>query len=416
MFKRYFEPGALLSHQGFRNLWIGGFIMVTASGAFPIAIAVAIIDAGGDATTLGLVLAARLLSGVGLTLIGGVWADRLKRKYVMFWADLLRAIFMLILVFVSAESIPRWWMALIVFIIGIGDAFGAPASSSITPSVIPAELLQQGNVVRGVTNRMGAILGPALGGVSVAIIGARDTFALVAFLMTICAILVIRIEEKPHPIPETRERFIDDLKDGLRTVWQMPWVAAMILMATAQLMIVLAAETVLLPIITKREFDTNAVMAGASAAFALGGSISAIISMRLKVRHEGSFSLAVWSLLAVVPLVLAFPSAPWIIYLGYFIGGISVGPWDAFWPLAIQREVPREKQGRVFAVDHAGSAGLMPAGMALVGPVTAIFGERNFLIFAAIFHIIVNIIVLQVPGVRDMRTPRNSSIGEQEKP
>ena len=94
------------------------------------AIAIVIIDAGGDATTLGLVLAARMLSGTALTLVGGVWADRMKRKYVMIGADVSRALLLLILIVFSAPDIPRYYMALLVFLVGIGDAFGAPAAAA----------------------------------------------------------------------------------------------------------------------------------------------------------------------------------------------------------------------------------------------------------------------------------------------
>lgn len=415
MFKRFFEPGALLSYKGFRNLWIAGFLMMMGGGIFPIALAVVIIDSGGDATTLGLILGARLISGVGITIIGGVWADRLRRKNVLFTSDVTRGCLVLILVFVSAPDIPRYWMALIAFLMGIGDAFASPASVAIVPSLLPKERLQEGNVMRGVTGRLGNIVGPAIGGVSVALIGARNTFLLVAIGMFAAAALIIQVDEPPIVAVENREPFIHELKDGIRTVWEMPWVAAMIGMATAQLMVVLAAETVLLPVITKREFQTNSVMAMAMGAFSIGAAISAIVSMKLKVKKEGQFAVVIWSFLALLPLALAFPFSPWIIVVGYLIGGISVGPWDAFWPSAIQREIPAEKQGRVFAVDHAGSAGMMPLGMALVGPVTALMGEREFLLFAVVFHLVVNLLVLQVPGVREMRTPVNSSIGEQEK-
>jgi hypothetical protein len=59
---------------------------------------------------------------------------------------------------------------------------------------------------------------------------------------------------------------------------------------------------------------------------------------------------------------------------------------------------------------------LMPLGMALVGPVTKAFGERQFLLSAIVFHLVVCGLVLLVPGVKDLRTPnsiRNSSQGEQ---
>ena len=142
------------------------------------AIAIVIIDAGGDATTLGLVLAARMLSGTALTLVGGVWADRMKRKYVMIGADVSRALLLLILIVFSAPDIPRYYMALLVFLVGIGDAFGAPAAAAIMNVIVPEHVLQQANVIRGITSRLRQIIGPAIGGVVIALVGARLTFAL----------------------------------------------------------------------------------------------------------------------------------------------------------------------------------------------------------------------------------------------
>ena len=378
------------------------------------AIAIVIIDAGGDATTLGLVLAARMLSGTALTLVGGVWADRMKRKYVMIGADVSRALLLLILIVFSAPDIPRYYMALLVFLVGIGDAFGAPAAAAIMNVIVPEHVLQQANVIRGITSRLGQIIGPAIGGVVIALVGARLTFALTATTFLIGAALLYGIKEDAVVNPENRERFIHEFKEGLKTVRELPWVGAMILMATFQLMVVMSAETILLPIITKREFQTNTVFAASAAAFAIGATVSSLWSLKLKPKYPGLVALVVWSLFALMPIALAFPFSPIFIVVTYLIAGVSVGPWEAYWPLALQREVPKEKLGRVFALDHAGSAGMIPLGMALVGPVTQLMGERNFLIFAALFHILVNIVVYRVPGVKEMGTPANSSKSEQE--
>ncbi len=381
------------------------------------ALAIVIIDSGGDATTLGLVLAARMLSGTFFVLAGGVWADRMKRKHVMMAADIGRAILLLVLVLVSAPDLPRYWMALIVFLVGIGDAFGAPAAAAIMNVIVPDHVLQQANVFRGVTSRLGQIIGPAIGGISVALFGARLTFGVTAFTFAMGALLLKGIQEDKVNKLEDREPFIHEFKEGLKIVREMPWVGAMIVMATFQLMVVVAAETVLLPIITKREFDTNSTMAYSMAAFALGASASALLSLKLKPKYPGLVSLSIWSLFAIIPIALAFPINPTIVIVAYLIAGVSVGPWDAFWPIALQREVPKEKLGRVFALDHAGSAGLMPLGMALVGPLTEWWGEQNFLIFAAAFHLLVNYLVFKVPGVKEMKTPvkiANSSNSEQD--
>jgi hypothetical protein len=64
-----------------------------------------------------------------------------------------------------------------------------------------------------------------------------------------------------------------------------------------------------------------------------------------------------------------------------------------------------------------GSAGLMPIGMALIGPAVALFGEKELLIGASIFHVLISFAILGVPGVKDMKMPKggmNSSQGEHK--
>ena len=379
------------------------------------AVAIVIIDNGGNATTLGLVMAARTFSFAVFVLFGGVWADRIKRKYIMMSADLSRAILAVGLVLVSGDSAPRYLMGIILFLIGIGDAFGGPASGAIMTSILPENLLKQGNVFRGAVARLGGIIGPAIGVAAVALIGARLTFLVSAIACLSSFLMLSGVKEAAHKAKENRESVYLEIKEGIQTVREMPWVGALILMATFQLMVVIASESVLLPVITKREFHTNTVMAMATTSFAIGAVIASILSLKIKTKAPGRFTLITWSLFAMVPFALAYQDSKTVIVIAYILAGISVGPWDAFWPSALQREVPKEKQGRVFALDHAGSVGLMPLGMALTGPAVSVMGEKSFLIFAGLFHLVVNLIVYRVPGVKEMRTPVNSSNSEQDK-
>src|SRR5487761_2455257 len=108
-------PGNLFSYKDYRNLWISNLFVATGASAFPIALAVTVLDAGGTTTTLGLILASRVLSSVLLAPIGGVWADRLPRKFVMTGADIYRAVLMIGLIFVTTPSVPAWGLAVLVF-------------------------------------------------------------------------------------------------------------------------------------------------------------------------------------------------------------------------------------------------------------------------------------------------------------
>ncbi|CAB4565290.1 MAG: MFS transporter [Actinobacteria bacterium] len=410
----------LLEHRDFVLLWLSGLLVVIGSSAFPIALAVTILDAGGTATTLGLILASRVLSSVILALAGGVWADRYKRKYIMISADLLRAILTVVLVFVTVTDLPTWMIALVVFMMGAGEALGFPASGAILPSILPDRLLPEGNAWRAVTARVGAILGPALGGAMVALIGSEWTFLVTAAFFVVGTILLLPIQETDFERTLTENTFVRELREGLSAVRRMPWVMWLIIMASLQLMVVVGAEVVLLPVVTREEFGGNFVYAAASVAAGLGGGISALFWAKIKVPRPGLWSVLSWMLFSLSLLVLVFPVHPWLVIGVYFIVGLSTEPFGVYWPTAIQREVPRELQARVFSVDHMGSLALMPLGMALVGPITEWVGMTEFLIFAVLFHVVTCIIVLFVPGVIDLKSPtkdpENSSQGEQNQP
>lgn len=412
MLKKYFEPGSLFSFKGYRNLLVSSILTVMAMSAFPIALAVVILDAGAGATTLGLIMAIRVLAGVLCAPIAGVWVDRLPRKWMLVGADGFRAIMGTTVIFFKPETVSVWILGAIVALMGISDAFGGPASQSIMPSLLPDKLLPTGNVVRNISIKAANIAGPGIAGALVVAFGTHLTFIATSVSFLIGAGLLIRIKESSTREESTSpNKFFHDLRDGLRVVWHYKWIAAMIAMASVQLMLVIGTEQVLLPVITKREFHTPSVFATSAALFSLGGGISAILSIRAKTKKHGLVAATVWSLFALAPLVLAFPSSKHIIFIAYFIAGFSVGPWEAYWSTSVQREVPTEYQGRVFSIDYMGSVGLMPLGMALAGPFSNFFGEKPFLIGVSIFHLVICGLVLLVPGVIYMKhpTPKNSS-------
>ena len=417
---KLFEAGSLWSYKGFRLYWFSNTIFVIGAGAFPVALAVAILDNNGnDPKSLGFVLGARVLATVLISPIAGVWTDRLPRTRVMISADLLRALLVFSLVFLAIPNTPIWVLALVVFLVGVGDAFGMAASAAVLPSLLPEDKLTEGNVARAIVVRTANIIGPGVGAGAILLFGARQTFIFTGVLFVVGTSLMFFIQENFKTIAqEDKQSFYVDLKEGLRTVWQIKWIFALIASTSFQLMLIVGVESVLLPVISRREFGTNNVFAISASVFSLGAIVGALLSVRIKIKHQGQFCILVFTLLATTTLALAFPISPYLIIASYFIAGFSVGPWEAFWAAAVQREVPQELQGRVFSVDYMGSTALIPLGMVLVGPAAEFFGERPMLIAVSIVHVLISLSVLKVTGVRDLKMPAsfwNSSQGEQLK-
>ncbi len=423
MLSKYFAPGSLLGNKSYVALLTSTILTVIAMTAFPIALAVTILDAGGSATDLGIILGARILSGVLLAPVGGVWADRLPRKTVMIAADGFRAVMCSVVIFFDPATISFWILGLIVVLMGVSDAFGGPAVGAIIPSILPDHLLPSGNVLRGISTKAATIAGPGVAGVIIVAVGTHATYVATTLFFLVGALVLLLIKEnEKQSKSEESIGFLHEMQEGLRVVRYYKWIAAMIVMATFQLMMVVGVENVLLPVITKRDFGTAAVYATAAALFSAGGLISAVISIKLKIKNQGTVAVVVWGLFIFAPLVLAFPTSEVVIFLAYFVAGFSVGPWEAFWFTAVQREVPAEYQARVFSLDYMGTWALLPLGMALAGPMSEWLGERPLLIGISIFHLLICAVVMLVPGVAKMNSGkpayspnlRDSSMGEQK--
>src|SRR6478672_8140899 len=86
-----------LRSMPFRLLATGQGLSWLGDALVTVALAVAIVQTGGSASQLGLVIGAGMASRMALMLVGGVWADRLRPQRLMILCDLLRAAAQLLL-------------------------------------------------------------------------------------------------------------------------------------------------------------------------------------------------------------------------------------------------------------------------------------------------------------------------------
>jgi MFS family permease len=80
----------VLRRREFRLLFSGQAVSVLGDRMVAVALAFAVLEIGGSASDVGLVLAAGVFPLVGTVLVGGVVADRVSRRAVMVVADLVR--------------------------------------------------------------------------------------------------------------------------------------------------------------------------------------------------------------------------------------------------------------------------------------------------------------------------------------
>ncbi|WP_246508808.1 MFS transporter [Nonomuraea endophytica] len=185
--------------------------------ALPLA-AVLTLDAGSF--QLGLLTAAQMIAFLLVGLPAGVWVDRLRRRPILVWTDLIRG-FALLSVPVAAwlGVLSLVQLYLVALVIGFCTVFFDVAHMSFLPAVVGKDGLERGNSVLEATSRVSMLAGPGLGGLLVQWLTAP--FALLADAVSYLAsgVLLSRVRVRETPAPkQPGRRLRREMAEGIRYV------------------------------------------------------------------------------------------------------------------------------------------------------------------------------------------------------
>jgi hypothetical protein len=388
---------AVLRNPGFRLLGLGQVASVTGEQILTVGVTVAVLDAGGDASAVGLVLATRGLASVFFLLAGGVWADRLPRRRVLLTAYVGEALAAGVLVLFPIRP-AVWLLASIIFVAGAADACIRPAFGAILRSVLADDQRVSGRALISICVRTGVIAGPGMGVALLAGAGPRAAFGVAAAMFVVAAILFWRVQEPPW-VPVRGRSMIADAAAGVAEARRRPWLAALLLFSPVSLMFVIAPSQVLLPVVSRDTFGSYAVFGTALACFGAGGLIGSLAAMAWHPRSPGTVAMCSMALYALVPLALLYAPSSWVLFGCYLVAGIGVETYALHWDVAMQREIPNHLIGRITSLAWLSSFGLMPFGQALTGPLTNLVGITAVLWLAAGLVLVLPPCLLLVEGM-----------------
>jgi MFS family permease len=368
-----------------------------------VALAFAVLEVGGSAASVGLVLAVGTFSMVASLLVGGVVADRFSRRALMVGADLVRLVSQgTSAVLLIAGSAQVWTLALLAGISGAATGFFNPASTGLLPTVVPAERLQEANGLRATVSSVGEIGGPIVAGVIVAAAGAGWALAVDAGTFLVSALLLSRLRLPKRVAPAAGSSFFRDLRDGWSAFRSRRWLWTIV--ASAGIFNMLwGTWSALGPVVADRDLGGAAAWGTVLGALGVGALIGSVVSTRADVRRPAvvfaisgaAFSVPVACLALRVPVpVLA--AATLATGAGMIIGNTT-------WESALQRHVPDESLSRVTSYDWLASMALTPLGMALSAPLAESVGLTPVLWGAAALMLVVTLAPLAVRDVRQLR-------------
>jgi MFS family permease len=169
---------------------------------------------------LGLVEAIPALS---LVLFGGHLADRRDRRTIVVVTSAIVTLTAAALAALSASGLLTLLGILaVIFATGVASGFERPALTALEAQVVPRDEAACGISTLSSVSQGGAILGPAIGGIAIVVIGIPATYAGIAILLAISTACLATIAGKPIPAPIEGEPILEALLGGVRYVARTP--------------------------------------------------------------------------------------------------------------------------------------------------------------------------------------------------
>ncbi|MBE3555634.1 MAG: MFS transporter [Firmicutes bacterium] len=377
----------LWHNRRFLIVWIANLLSLTGSGASTVAVSWWVLQKTGSATLMAGADAMAVLTMVLLSLPAGVIADRVERRRYLAALEVVRGLVMLgltVALLTEQATVPIVYFALVLDAAGL--ALFEPTLSSLWPQVVPVEQLPQANGLIWMTQNLGRVLGPALGGLLVAGLGVFAATAVDAFSYGISALGFLSMgslasahlsggtapgrketSQGPRGVNVQKAPFLAELKDGLRWIaGRRPIVSLLVLASVLNLLF--TAAIVLLPVLAQQVVQAGPQSLGwLQAGFSSGAMLGGLLLGLIKVQPSPKILIVgiMLQLLALAPIAWSMQlgvNVALLVVMGFFNASVN-----ATVVTLVQWMVPLAMMGRVFGAFTTLSMALTPIGQMMGG-------------------------------------------------
>lgn len=371
-----------LRRRDFALLWAGMTVSLLGDGIYFVAIAWEALRLSNTALAISLVGVAWTLPTVAFLLVGGTLTDRIERRRLLLGSTLVQALAIgAIGMLVVGGAIHLWMLLGLVAVYGAGQAFFLPAFEAVVPTLVaPDELATASALDQFVRPLSIQLIGPAVGGLLVALAGTGPAFLFDAGTFVFCAaaVLAMRIRTAaatPPPGPGSR---LAGVGEAIRFVRVNPWLWKTLVAASLTMLLFLGPYQVLLPFLVKNALHGSSATVGLIRALGGGGAILAALTVSQTGLPGWAFRamFAGWAIQALTLAGFAVAHQAWLFGAISLVGGATGAVANVVWGTLMKTRVPNRLLGRVASLDWLVSIGLVPLSFALTGPVAGVLGAR----------------------------------------
>ncbi|QDK38700.1 MFS transporter [Bdellovibrio sp. NC01] len=339
----------LKKYRDYRLLFFGQMISFLGSMVSYVAIPYQVYELTKDNWLVGMLGIVQLLPVLIFGILGGTFADRLDRRKLLVFSEILLSILIFGLFLNACQekpSVPVIFVLIALFQAVLG--FHRPAMDALTQKIVEPQDYAAVGALGSFRYSAGAIVGPALGGLLISTFGVKGAFCFdfVSFVAAFIALIMMnRI-----PQPEKSERSaVEDAKAGLRYALSKPELVGTYLIDIVAM--VFAFPVALFPAMS--ESWGGAKAAGfLFSAMAVGSLVMTLFSgWTGKVSHHGRAVVIAAGFWAVFIIGVGYAPNLWIAVVFLGLAGAADMMSGLFRGIIWNETVPNEMRGRLSGIE-----------------------------------------------------------------
>ncbi len=410
---------ALLALPEFRALLTARGLAALGMTAIATVVAFQTYEITGEPLALGLLGLVEAIPALALMLLGGHVADLRDRRSIILLTGSLLSMGTLALSLMSLDPAGASFVGIlaVVFLIGVAAGFERPALVAFEAQVIPIEHASRGASLTSATWTASAIVGPAVGGLAIALVGIPVTYLVLTVLMAISVLAITRIGRKPMPPPDRSERVLHSLASGVRYVAGHKVLLGS--MALDLFAVFFGGAIALLPVFAADILGVGPIGLGLlRTAPSVGALLSMLATTRMPPRqHAGGLLLGFVALFGVSMVVFGLSTSFVLSLVALFVAGLADGVSVVIRLVVLRVESPEAMRGRIASVNHLFIGASNELGAFESGVAATLLGVVPSVVAGGVLTLlVVGAVTLLVPDLRHLDLGRRLVEGPGAQP
>jgi MFS family permease len=385
---------AALRVPNYRRFITGQIISMCGTWMQTIALGWLVLSLGASGTLLGVVTAAQFLPVLLFGAYGGLVADRTDTRRLLVCTASLQALLAALLgILVVTDVVTLWMVVAFAGCLGLTQAVDNPARQSFVQEMVGPETLPNAVTLNSVTMNAARVVGPAIAGVTITLVGTGTCFLVNAASFAAVLVALARLDRaamRPNPpVPRAPGQIREGLHYAIRTPAIRIPLTMMVLTGT------LAYEfQVTLPLIARETFHgTAATYSLLTGAMGAGAVVGGLLVARRRLTGVRSLMAVAAAFGILLLLSAAAPSLAVLVGALVVTGAASVA-FIATGNATVQLSADPRMRGRVMALWSMAFLGTTPLGGPIAGVVAQAFGARAGLVLAGVAAVLAALIGL----------------------